>query len=84
MVAQLNISRDEAQNRLDQMAGQVRQTANQTVGTVKQAADKAARGLSRASLAAIVALVLGAAAAAWGGHAGARRRLDEADTAELG
>ena len=82
MSAQLNISREEAQNRLNQVVGQTQQTANQAVDTAKQAADRAASGLSRASLAAFVALVLGAAA--WGGHIGARARLDEAEPVEVG
>lgn len=84
MSAQLNISRDEAQNRLNQAVGQAQQTVNQAADTARQAADKAASGLSRASLAAFVALVLGAIAAAWGGHVGARARLAEPEPIDVG
>ncbi len=74
MAAQLNITPDEASQRLDKLQGQVAQTTNQVTDKAKQVADKTASGLSEASLIAFVALLLGAAASAFGGHLGARRR----------
>lgn len=78
VAAQLNISTEEANNRLNQLQGQAQQMAQQAAGGARQAADTAAAGMSRASFAAFAALVLGAIAAAWGGYVGARR-LDEAE-----
>lgn len=74
MAAQLNISPEEANRRLDRLQGQFQQSAQQATGTARQAADTAATGVSRASFAAFAALVLGAIAAAWGGNVGARLR----------
>ena len=79
MAAQLNISREDAESRLNQAISQAQQTKDQAVGQAKQAADKAAGGVSTASLVGFVALLLGAASAAWGGHVGARRREQEFD-----
>jgi hypothetical protein len=77
MAAQLNISPQEANARLDQLQGNVQQTAQQMTDTARQAADKAASGVARASFVAFIGLVLGACAAAWGGHVGARRQPPE-------
>jgi hypothetical protein len=81
MAAQLNISREDAENRLNQTVGQVQEAKDQAVDKAKQAADKAASGVSTASLVGFVALLLGAIAAAWGGHVGARRREPDIDEA---
>jgi hypothetical protein len=77
MSAQLNISPDEANRRLDQLAANIQQAAQQATDTARQAADKAATGTSRASFVAFVGLVLGAIAAALGGQVGARSRVNE-------
>jgi hypothetical protein len=74
MSAQLNISPDEANRRLDQLAANLQQKTQQTTDTARQAADKAATGGSRASFVAFIGLVLGAVAAALGGQVGARSR----------
>jgi hypothetical protein len=76
MAAQLNISPDEANRRLEQARGQMAQTAGEVTGKARQVADTTASGLSKASLIAFVALLLGAGAAGLGGHVGARRRED--------
>jgi hypothetical protein len=77
MSAQLNISPDEANRRLDQFAANVQQTTN----TTRQTAEKATAGASRASFIAFAGLVLGAIAAALGGHVGARSRIREVEPA---
>jgi hypothetical protein len=77
MSAQLNISPDEANQRLDQLAANLQQKTQQTTDTARQAADKAAAGGSRASFIAFIGLVLGAIAAALGGQVGARSRGKE-------
>jgi hypothetical protein len=73
IAAQANITPEEANQRLDKVLAQATQTKDQAVDKAKQVSDRAARGLSRASLTAFLALLLGAAAAAFGGHLGARR-----------
>ena len=73
MAAQLNITPDEANQRLDKLQSQVGQTTDQAKDKAKQAADKTASGLSKASLIAFVSLLLGAMAAAIGGSLGVRR-----------
>lgn len=73
MAAQLNITPDEANQRLDKMQGQIAQTTDQAKDKAKQVADKTASGLSKASLIAFVSLLLGAIAAAVGGSLGVRR-----------
>jgi hypothetical protein len=70
IAGQANISPAEANQRLDRLQAQ----AAQAVDKAKQVGDQAASGLSRASLMAFAALLLGAGAAALGGHLGARRR----------
>jgi hypothetical protein len=74
VAAQANITPEEANQRLDRLQAQATQTKDQAVDTAKQVGDQAASGLSRASLMAFAALLLGAGAAAFGGHLGARRR----------
>jgi hypothetical protein len=73
MAAQLKITPDEANQRLDKMQSQVAQTVGQTKDKAKQVADKTAAGLSKAALIAFVSLLLGAIAAALGGSLGVRR-----------
>src|SRR6185437_8866544 len=73
MAAQLNITPEEANQRLEKMQSQVAQTTDQVKDKAKQAADKTASGLSKASLTAFVSLLLGAIAAAVGGSLGVRR-----------
>ena len=75
--AQMNISEQEANARLDRLQGQVEQIKDKAAETAKQTADKAAGGVSKASFMAFVALLLGAGGAAFGGHLGARRREDD-------
>jgi hypothetical protein len=77
VAAQANISPEAASQRLDKLQTQATETKDQTVDKAKQVADKAASGLSRASLMAFVALLLGAGAAAIGGHLGARRVVSD-------
>jgi hypothetical protein len=73
VAAQANITPEEASQRLDKLQAQAAQTKDQTVDKAKQVGDTAASGLSRASLIAFAALLLGAGAAGFGGHLGARR-----------
>jgi hypothetical protein len=74
VAAQANITPEEANQRLDRLQAQATQTKDQAVNKAKQVGDQAANGLSRASLMAFAALLLGAGAAAFGGHIGAPRR----------
>jgi hypothetical protein len=76
VAAQANISPEEAKQRLDKLQAEASQTKDQAVEKAKQVGDQAAAGLSRTSLIAFAALLLGAGAAAFGGHLGARRRND--------
>ena len=73
MAAQLNITPDEANQRLEKLQSQVAQTTDQAKDKAKQVVDKTASGLSKASLIAFVSLLLGAIAAAIGGSLGVRR-----------
>jgi hypothetical protein len=83
MAAQMNISEDEANARLDRLQGQAEQTKDKAVDTAKQTADKAASGVSKASFMAFVALLLGAGGAAFGGYLGARRREDTVEVTNV-
>jgi hypothetical protein len=76
VAAQANIPPEEAKQRLDTLQAQATQTKDQAVGEAREVGDKAAGGLSRASLMAFAALLLGAGAAAFGGHLGTRRGDD--------
>jgi len=71
VAAQANITPQEANARLDQLQNQATQTKDQVVDTAKAATDKAASGLSMASILAFVALLIGAALAGIGGRMGA-------------
>jgi len=76
MAAQLNIAPAEANQRLDKIQSQVAQTTDEVKDKAKQAADKTASGLSKASMTAFVSLLLGAPASAIGGSLGVRRDAD--------
>ncbi len=76
MAARLNITPDEANRRLQQLEGQAAQTSGEVGSKTRQVADTTASGLSKASLIAFVALLIGACVAGAGGHVGARRRED--------
>lgn len=78
MAAQLGITPEEANQRLDRLQGQAKQTKDQAIGTAKQAAESTAKGASRTSFIAFIALLLGAVAAGIGGHVAARRGEHEA------
>jgi hypothetical protein len=80
MAVQLNITPDEANQRLDKLQGQLAQTTDQAKDKAKQVADKTASGLSKVSLIAFVSLLLGAVAAAVGGSLGVRRHDELAPT----
>ena len=73
VAAQANITPEEANKRLEDLQAQATQKKDQAVDQAKQVGDQAASGLSRASLMAFAALLLGAGAAALGGHLAARR-----------
>lgn len=75
MAAQLNISKEEATTRLNQLQVQIDQTKSQVTDVAKQTADTAATGLSRAALIAFVTLLLGAGAAGLGGKLAFQPRL---------
>ena len=72
MSAQLHISPDEANHRLESLQQKAQQTKDRAINQAKATADTAATGLSRASLFAFAALLMGAFAAAFGGYLGAR------------
>jgi hypothetical protein len=74
VAAQANITPEEAKQRLDNLQAQATQAKDQVVDKAKQVGDKAASGLSRASLMAFAALLLGAGAAGFGGRLGTQRR----------
>jgi hypothetical protein len=63
--AQLNISRDQATQKLDQWQARFNQFKQKTVQTVKQTAGAAANTVSHAAIWTFVALILGAVARAW-------------------
>ena len=70
-----NISPDEARTRLQQTEQQARQTADQVKQKAQQAAEATRKGVASAGIFGFIALVLGAAAAWFGGGAGAPRRF---------
>lgn len=74
MAAQLKISHDEAAKRFDDAQAQLSRTKDQAVQTAKVAADETAGAASKGSFLAFATLLLGAAAAAFGG-AGATQRV---------
>ena len=66
-----NISKDEAKAQVDQYQQQYKQTVTKTKLQAKQAADTAAKRASQGALFGALALLLGALAAFFAGHAGA-------------
>ena len=75
MAAQLKISHEEAAKRFDDAQAQVKQTKDQAVQTAELATEKTAGSASMVAILAFVALLLGAAAAAWGGSMAVQRRV---------
>ena len=75
MAAQLKISPEDAAKRFDEAQAQLTQAKDQAVQTAKAAADQTASAASKASVLAFIALVLGAAAAAFGGSLAVQRRV---------
>lgn len=72
-----NISRSEAEIRLDQYMQQASQTVSDITGTAAGAADTAANTVSRAAWFSAIALILGALAAWFGGFTGTRAVIEE-------
>jgi hypothetical protein len=66
-----NISKDEAKAQVDQYQQQYKETVTKTKLQAKQAADTAAKRASQGALFGALALLLGALAAFFAGHAGA-------------
>ena len=75
MAAQLKISHEEAAKRFDDAQAQLKQTKDQAVQTAESATEKTAGSASMVAILAFVALLLGAAAAAWGGSMAVQRRV---------
>jgi hypothetical protein len=71
MAAQMRLSRDEATRRFDDIQARTQQT----VQSVKEAADTAAQAVSRGAILAFAVLVIGAIAAGAGGALGVQRRV---------
>jgi hypothetical protein len=72
------ISPEQANQRIDQMTAEVQRRAEEAKAQATQAADATAKAASSASIWAVVAFVLGAAAGAWGGAMGTRNRYEAA------
>ena len=75
MATQLRISPDDAAKRFDAAQAELTAAKNQAIQTAKVAADATASVASKTAFLAFVALVLGAAAAAFGGSLAAQRRV---------
>ena len=75
MAVQLKISPDEAAKRFDEAQAQLTAAKNEAMQSAKVAADATAGAASKAAFLAFVALVLGAAAAAFGGSLAVQRRV---------
>ena len=74
VAAQQKISRPEAQQKVDAAKNRFVATKNETIQTAKSVADNAADGAAGTSFMVVVALLIGAAASAFGGVAATRRR----------
>ena len=74
MAVRLGITKAEADTRLGQTQAELDQAKAQAAAAAVRAADATTSGLSWASLLAFFALTLGAAAAAFGGHAATQPR----------
>jgi hypothetical protein len=75
MAVQLRISPDNAAKRFDAAQAQVTGVMDEAMQTAKVAADTTASAASKAAFLVFVALVLGAAAAAFGGSLAVPRRV---------
>jgi hypothetical protein len=75
VAAQRKISRPEAQAQVTQAKQRFVDTKNQAVATAKSAADTAAGAASKTSFILVLALLVGAGAAAFGATAATRRRV---------
>ena len=75
VAAQLQISRPEAQAQVTRAKARFVQTKNNAVATAKTATDKAAGAAAGTSFTLVIALIIGAAAAAFGASAATRRRV---------
>ncbi len=75
VAAQRKISRPEAQAQVTQAKQRFVQTKNEAVQTAKKAADAAAGAASKTSFILVLALLVGAGAAAFGATTATRRRL---------
>jgi hypothetical protein len=75
IAAQRKISRPQAQAQVDQAQQRFVQTKNEAVATAKKAADAAAGAASKTSFILVLALLVGAGAAAFGATAATRRRV---------
>lgn len=74
VAAQQKIGRPEAQQKVDHAKARFVAAKNDTIETAKSVADKAAGGAAGTSFTLVVALLIGAAAAGFGGVAATRRR----------
>jgi len=75
VAAQRQISRPEAQAQVTRAKARFVQTKNNAVATAKTATDKAAGVAAGTSFTLVIALIIGAAAAAFGASAATRRRV---------
>jgi len=75
VAAQRQISRLEAQAQVTRAKARFVQTKNNAVATAKTATDKAAGAAAGTSFTLVIALIIGAAAAAFGASAATRRRV---------
>ncbi|WP_312487659.1 hypothetical protein [Sphingomonas sp.] len=75
VAAQRNISREQAQAQVNQAKADFVQTRNEAVQAAKNAADAAAGAASKTSFLLVLALLVGAGAAAFGATSATRRRL---------
>jgi hypothetical protein len=75
VAAQRKVSRSEAQAQVTRAKQQFVQTKNETIATARSATDKAAGAAAGTSFVLVLALLIGAAASAFGATAATRRRL---------
>lgn len=74
VAAQQNISRPEAQQKVDSAKASFTTAKTNAIETAKSTADSAANGAAGTSFMVVIALLIGAAASAFGGIAASRRR----------
>lgn len=75
VAAQRQIPREQAQAQVTQAKADFQQTKNQAIDTAKKATDAAAGAAAGTSFTLVIALLIGAAASAFGATAATRRRL---------